>query len=179
MQDYTQIACTIPSMCVGHRTRMAARALSRHYHAYFRGAELTASQFGILVSLAATPHQSIAELGQELAMDATTMVRAVQQLERRGLVTAEGGQGRTSKRSTLTPAGRRVLRRGVARWQAAHRAMVQALGGEASARSALAAVQRLERTAAALLSDQQPATKAARRRERTIRERVRLRSTHG
>lgn len=152
MHDYRQIAASIPSVCVGHCTRMAARALSRHYHSYFRGTNLTASQFGILVSLASTPNQSIAELGRALEMEATTMVRAVQQLERRELVTTTGGRGRQTKRSTLTAAGRQALRRGVVRWQAAHEAVVDALGGERATRTALAAVKKLERAAGEMAS---------------------------
>jgi DNA-binding MarR family transcriptional regulator len=150
MQDLDALARLIPTMCIGHRTRMAARALSRHYHAYFRGANLTASQFGILLSLAAKPDQSIAQLGIDLQMEHTTMVRAVQQLERRGLVRATGGRGRQRKRSTLTPEGRRLLQGGVRRWQAAHHAVVEALGGERPAKALLAALDKLGRTATSL-----------------------------
>jgi DNA-binding MarR family transcriptional regulator len=149
MQDSASLARWIPAVCIGHRTRMAARALSRHYHSHFRGTNLTASQFGILVSLAAKPDQSIAQLAGDLGMEPTTMVRAVQQLERRGLVRASG-RGRQSKRSNLTPAGWRILQRGVRRWQAAHDAVVDALGGGPAAATMLAALKKLERIAGSL-----------------------------
>jgi DNA-binding MarR family transcriptional regulator len=149
MQDSGTLTRLIPAVCIGHRTRMAARALSRHYQSYFRGTNLTASQFGILLSLAAKPDQSIAQLAGDLGMQPTTMVRAVQQLERRGLVIASG-RGRQSKRSKLTPGGRRILQRGMRRWRAAHDAVVGALGGEPAATAMLAALKRLERIAGAL-----------------------------
>jgi DNA-binding MarR family transcriptional regulator len=156
MHDSDQLIAAIPSTCILHRTRMAARALSRHYQRFFRGLELTGSQFEILATLAAKPDQSIAALGREARMDATTVVRAVQQLQRRGLVRAEGGQGRQAKRSTLTPEGRKLLRRAVPRWKAAHDAVVQALGGPAPARSALGVIKNLETAAGALLAPAHP-----------------------
>lgn len=158
MHDYDHLLSTIPAICLGHRTRITARALSRLYQRFFRGIALTGSQFGILVTLAAKPDQTIAALGREVGMEATTVVRAVQQLERRGLVRTAGGAGRQAKRSALTAAGRRLLIRAVPRWQAAHGAMVEALGGDGAARSALRAIARLERSAGALLAEPAPAS---------------------
>jgi hypothetical protein len=132
MQDSASLARLIPAVCLGHRVRMAARALSRHYHRYFRGTNLTASQFGILLSLAAKPDQSIAQLADDLDM------------------VSASGRGRQSKRSNLTPGGRRILQRGVRRWRAAHTAVVDALGGEPSAAAMLAALKKLERIAGSL-----------------------------
>lgn len=161
MHDYDHLLSTIPAICLGHRTRITARALSRLYQRFFRGIALTGSQFGILVTLAAKPDQTIAALGREVGMEATTVVRAVQQLERRGLVRTAGGAGRQAKRSALTAAGRRLLIRAVPRWQAAHGAMVEALGGDGAARSALRAIARLERSAGTLLAEPAPASASA------------------
>lgn len=164
MHDYDQLVAAIPAICLEHRTRIAARALSRLYQRFFRGLALTGSQFGILVTLAAQPDQTIAALGRAVGMEATTVVRAVQQLERRGLVRTTGGAGRQAKRSTVTPSGRRLLVRAIPRWQAAHAAVVDSLGGDGPARSALRAIARLEQTAGALLEAPPPA--AADRPER-------------
>lgn len=164
MHDYERLIPAISSICMLHRTRMAARALSRHYQRFLRDVDLTGSQFALLVTLAATPEQSIAALSHEVGMDPTTVVRAVQQLERRGLVRAEGGQGRQAKRSTVTPAGHRVLRKAVPQWKSAHDTVVKALGGEAPARSVLGVIKDLETTAGALLA---PARRRGLERART------------
>src|SRR5438445_11042557 len=101
----------ITTVCIGHRARMAARALTRHYNAELRPVGLTAGQFGVLVALGAMPEQTVAMLAEAIGIDATTMVRGIQQLERRGLVTSVGGRGRQSKRSALTKAGAGVVGR--------------------------------------------------------------------
>ncbi|HEY1494300.1 MAG TPA: MarR family winged helix-turn-helix transcriptional regulator, partial [Candidatus Solibacter sp.] len=82
----------IATVCIGHRARMAARALTRHYNSYFRPLGLTAGQFGILVALAGEPGQTVVMLAEANGIDATTMVRGIQQLERRGLVESVGGR---------------------------------------------------------------------------------------
>lgn len=128
---------------------MAARAVGRHYRRFFRGTGLSAPQFNVMVTLAADPGQSVASLARALSMEPTTAVRAIQQLERRGFVESNGGRGRQSKRSSLTKPGVRALRLAIARWRAAHRELIAALGGQARARGVLAAVRRLERAVTA------------------------------
>src|SRR6266545_7914877 len=105
----------IATVCIGHRTRMAARALTRHYNAHFRPLGLTAGQFGILVALARQPGQTVGVLAEAVGIDATTMVRGIQQLERRGLVESTGGRGRQCKKSALTKPGLRLLSKAIPR----------------------------------------------------------------
>ena len=137
----------IAAVCVGHRARMAARALTRHYNAHFRSLGLTAGQFGILVALARMPGQTVAMLAESIGTDASTMVRGIQQLERRGLVESQGGRGRQSKKSALTPAGGRLLSRGIPRWEAAYGAIAKGMG-PAELKRAMTALTKLERAAA-------------------------------
>ena len=136
----------IAAVCIGHRTRMAARALTRHYNAHFRPLRLTAGQFGVLVALAGRPGITVAILAEAIGMDPTTMVRAIQQLERRGLVESTGGRGRQAKQSTLTTAGTRMLRRAIPHWEAAYAAIEAELGSKTLNRT-LAALAKLERAA--------------------------------
>ncbi len=118
----------IATVCIGHRARMAARALTRHYNAHFRQLGLTAGQFGILVALAGQPGQTVVMLADANGIDATTMVRGIQQLERRGLVESVGGRGRQSKKTSLTKSGATLLRRAIPHWEAAYAALADELG---------------------------------------------------
>ncbi|HEY1496612.1 MAG TPA: MarR family winged helix-turn-helix transcriptional regulator [Candidatus Solibacter sp.] len=136
----------IATVCIGHRARMAARALTRHYNAHFRPLGLTAGQFGILVALAGEPGQTVVMLAEANGIDATTMVRGIQQLERRGLVESVGGRGRQSKKSSLTKSGSRLLQRAIPRWEAAYTAIAEDLGA-ATLKKALTTLAALERAA--------------------------------
>ncbi|MCU1237190.1 MAG: transcriptional regulator, MarR family [Candidatus Solibacter sp.] len=139
----------ITTVCIGHRARMAARALTRHYNAQLRPVGLTAGQFGVLVALGTMPGQTVAMLAEASGTDATTMVRGIQQLERRGLVASVGGRGRQSKRSALTKAGARLLKRATPRWEAAYGAIAEEMG-EAAMTRAMAALGKLEKAAKAV-----------------------------
>jgi DNA-binding MarR family transcriptional regulator len=125
---------------------MAARALTRHYNSHFRPLGLTAGQFGILVALAGEPGQTVVMLAESNGIDATTMVRGIQQLERRGLVESIGGRGRQSKKSSLTKSGVRLLQRAIPRWEAAYAAIADELGS-APLKRALTTLAALERAA--------------------------------
>lgn len=140
----------IATVCIGHRARMAARALTRHYNAHFRPLGLTAGQFGILIALAGLPGQTVRMLADTIGIDATTMVRGIQQLEKRGLVESVGGRGRQSKRSALTKDGLRLLKKAIPRWRAAYESIAQEMGGTAM-KQAMAALGKLEHAAAKTL----------------------------
>jgi len=136
----------VATVCIGHRARMTSRALTRHYNGHLRTVGLTAGQFGILVTLAQMPAQTVGTLAAAIGTDATTMVRGIQQLERRGLVESTGGRGRQTKRSALTKAGARLLKRALPRWQAAYAAIAKAMGATALKR-AMADLKALEKAA--------------------------------
>ncbi len=91
--------------CPGFQARATARALTRFYNACFKPLGLTAEQFSLLVGIGAAHGASVVDLAESAGVDATTLSRNVQALQRRGLVDAEGGRGRAGKRLSLTSAG--------------------------------------------------------------------------
>lgn len=133
----------IRATCLGHHARMAARALTRHYNAYLRPVNLTAGQFGLLVALEAQGTRLLAQIADELGMDASTLARGIQDLERRGLIEARGGRGRGGKRAVLTPAGCDLLARATPLWRTALATVVDALGGQEEADSTLDCLSKL------------------------------------
>jgi DNA-binding MarR family transcriptional regulator len=139
----------IATVCIGHRARMTARALTRHYNEHFRCVGLTAGQFGVLAALGRQPGQTVSMLAGTNGIDASTMVRGVQQLERRGLVQSTGGRGRQSKKSRLTREGTRLLEQAIPQWEAAYGAIAEAMGS-ASLKRSLALLKKLEAAARAL-----------------------------
>lgn len=134
----------IGALCLGHRARVTARALTRHYNARLRPLDLTAGQFALLAALQASEPPTLQLLAERLGTDPTTLVRGIQQLQARGLAATDGGRGRRGKRTTLTTAGRKLLKRAVPLWEAAYSTLVAALGGESRATALRKSLRALE-----------------------------------
>jgi DNA-binding MarR family transcriptional regulator len=78
-------------------------------------AELTPGQFGVLAIIAANPGLKQIELGGALGVDRSTVVAAVDKLEKRGLVERRAvPKDRRAHALTLTPEGQRVYRKALA-----------------------------------------------------------------
>ncbi|QPC94690.1 MarR family winged helix-turn-helix transcriptional regulator [Mesorhizobium sp. INR15] len=125
--------------CPGFQARATARAVTRHYNTFFKPLGLTAEQFSLLVGVGSTRSATVAGLAVSAGVDATTLSRNVQNLERRDLVRAEGGRGRWGKQLGLTEAGRRLMAEALPRWELARAELSRRLGKEAlqSARRAM------------------------------------------
>jgi DNA-binding MarR family transcriptional regulator len=130
----------VEAQCPGFQARATARALTRYYNACFKPLGLTAEQFSLLVGIGAAEGATLIELANRAGVDATTLSRNVQALERRELVRAEGGRGRAGKRLALTPSGRRLVADAFPVWNLARAELARRLGDEqlGAARQAMA-----------------------------------------
>ena len=109
---------TIVSSCHMQAARSRARRLTALYEAAFAPLELTGGQFSILVAVGHAGNPAIHELADYLAMDRTTMSRALRPLERRTLIElASDPDDSRSKRVTLTSSGSELLERAIPLWQ--------------------------------------------------------------
>lgn len=117
--------------CLCLAAQRAARALARRFDEAFRPLGLTSGQFSLMMALNRPDPPSIGGLAAFLAMDRTTLTANLKPLEKGGLVkVAVDPDDRRSRRLTLTPAGRKVLRQAVPIWRRTH-AEVDRLTGEA------------------------------------------------
>lgn len=130
----------VSAECPGFQARVTARAITRFYNAFFQPFGLTAEQFSLLVGIGAADGATVAELAGRAGVDATTLSRNVQNLERRRLARAEGGRGRAGKRLSLTNAGRRLLLEALPAWEQAKAELSKRMGDRRlqSARRAMA-----------------------------------------
>jgi DNA-binding MarR family transcriptional regulator len=119
---------SIPEQCPGFQARATARAITRFYNAFFQPLGLTAEQFSLLVGIGAADGATVAELAGRAGVDATTLSRNVQNLERRRLARAEGGRGRAGKRLSLTNTGHRLLLEALPAWEQAKRELSKRMG---------------------------------------------------
>lgn len=107
------------SICVCHKSRMAMRSVTRAYDEALRPIGLRATQFLLLVAIAAEGAVSISALAGTMGMDRTTLTRNLGPLEKEGLI-QRGGEGwRRSRALKLTTTGRSLMSRGIPLWEAA------------------------------------------------------------
>ncbi|WP_322402494.1 MarR family winged helix-turn-helix transcriptional regulator [Massilia luteola] len=106
--------------CNCFASRKAARLITKMYEDHLAGVGLTSTQFSILVYVEEVEAASMKDLAVTLAMERTSVIRALQPLARDGLV-AIGPHEEDARRNVvrLADAGRARLARAVPVWQAA------------------------------------------------------------
>lgn len=115
--------------CLCLHVQRAARALARRFDEAMRPLGLTNGQFSMLMSLNRPQAARMWEVADLLAMDRTTLTAALKPLARRGLVTISIDENdKRSRRLSLTPAGRMLLRRALPIWKREHARIEQAAG---------------------------------------------------
>lgn len=106
--------------CNCFASRKAARLITKLYEDHLAAAGLTSTQFALLAHLDEAGAASVRDLVDALAMERTSIVRALQPLERDGLARQAPDQ-QDARRNvvSLTAAGRARLQQAIPLWQAA------------------------------------------------------------
>ena len=99
------------ALCFGHRSRKAARAVTRMFNQRLRPMGLNISQYVLLGVIAAGRTGSVAQMADEVGVESSALLRNLKLLEAKGLVASAGGRGRNGRRLTLTPGRRGTHRR--------------------------------------------------------------------
>ena len=115
--------------CMCHRTRMAARAVTRMYDDAFRSVGLRATQLGVLVAVSSGDAVSITALARLMGMDRSTLTRNLAPLEREGLIRVGNEGWRRSRTIEITRKGSGRLRDASLLWLDAQETLRQKLGG--------------------------------------------------
>lgn len=152
MSDFEpEILNGIATTCPGFQARATARAVTRYYNDCFKPLGLTAEQFSLLVGIGAAEGATLVDLAESAGVDATTLSRNVQNLERRGLVDVKGGRGRAGKQLSLTKSGQRLIFDALPVWKLAKADLSERMGDERLrlARQAMAALAEAAKSARA------------------------------
>lgn len=136
------------AICFGHRSRTAARAVTRAANQRLKPLGLNISQFILLGALSENEDRSIAAMAEAVGLDASALLRNLKLLEERGLIAGEGGRGRRGRRFAITQAGLDLVIAGVPIWAKAQQDLANALVG--SPETTRAALVDLEQAALAL-----------------------------
>ncbi|KRB40366.1 MAG: MarR family transcriptional regulator [Pseudomonadota bacterium] len=136
------------AFCFGHRSRKAARAVTRAFNLRLRPLNLNIAQFILLGVVARGEDRSVAAVADEVDVEPSALLRNLKLLEERGLIAITGGRGRRGRRIAITQAGLNLITSGVPIWVKAQSDLARALGG--SADTTRAALVDLEQAALAL-----------------------------
>lgn len=118
----------VAANCLCRKARSAARMLTRFYDRRFAGAGIEPTQFNILVGIRLSEPVSLVPLADHLGLERTTLTRNLGLLRRGGLVEIGRGDDARRRLLSLTPAGRRALKKALPRWKRAQQAAVSVLG---------------------------------------------------
>jgi DNA-binding MarR family transcriptional regulator len=109
-----------PEQCNCFAVRSAARHVTQLYDQFLAPIGLRVTQFSILAKLKRMGPLTINALAKDMAMDRTTLGRALQPLERDGLVQIEPTPSdRRAKEIHLTKSGEKRLQEAVKAWSQA------------------------------------------------------------
>jgi DNA-binding MarR family transcriptional regulator len=109
------------------QVRRANRSISRLYNLVLSSCGLTATQYVLLQSIAATREISQLQLSERLSVASATLSRRLSGLKKKGLVDLRlGAHG--SRIYALTPAGHALLASTSCQWQSAQYRLRSALG---------------------------------------------------
>ena len=116
-------------LCNCFASRKAARLITKMYEEHLAPAGLTSSQFTLLAHVDEVGSASIRDLVQAMAMERTSIVRALQPLERDGLV-VQVSDDEDARRNVvrLTAPGRQRLEQAIPLWHAAQQAFERKFG---------------------------------------------------
>ena len=138
----------ISLFCFGHRSRKAARAVTRAFNQRLKPLGLQITQFILLGAISRKDDRSIADLAEDVGVEPSAVLRNLKLLEERGLVSNAGGRGRGGRKLRITEAGRALIANSMPAWRKAQADLAALLDGKAH--ETRAALLRLERAALAL-----------------------------
>lgn len=134
--------------CFGHRSRKAARAVTRAFNQRLKPLNLQITQFILLGAVAREGERSIAALADDVGVEPSAVLRNLKILEERGLVNNSGGRGRGGRKLRVTEAGRALIAGSMPVWRQAQADLAALLDGRAD--ETREALVRLEQAALAL-----------------------------
>jgi DNA-binding MarR family transcriptional regulator len=117
--------------CNCFASRKAARLITKLYEDHLARVDLTSTQFSILVYVDGVEAASMKDLVGTMAMERTSVIRALQPLQRDGLV-AIAPHAEDARRNVvrLTDAGRARLAQAIPVWQQAQAEFENRFGAE-------------------------------------------------
>jgi DNA-binding MarR family transcriptional regulator len=114
--------------CACADVRRVARKLTSMYDSGLAPAEITITQYSLLVNIGRAGQLSHTALAERLGMDRTTLTRNVRPLIKAKWVAVASGEDRRQHLLQLTAAGKKKLSRGIRLWEKIQGQFVSEIG---------------------------------------------------
>ena len=99
----------VPRPCVCTSIRKAARILARTYDAALAQTGMSVTQLAVMRAVLRHPNESLSRVAADLAMDRTSLYRALEALRRRRWLTLNQGRDNRSRSAFITKSGELAL----------------------------------------------------------------------
>ncbi len=120
----------INSRCSCFNLRKVTRVVTQYFDRALEPAGIRATQYTLLISMAAYNAYTLTEMAHNLLMDRTTLTRNLRPLEKMGLIDICEAKDKRSKAYLLTNKGRDVIVQAVPLWEKAQVNVEMGLGLE-------------------------------------------------
>lgn len=116
--------------CVCFNLRRVTRVVTQFFDAEMRRQGIRSTQGTLLSALHSVGTTTMAELGDIMGMERTTLLRNLRPLQRDGLVSIDGGGHGGPVELSLTAKGRKLIEKLTPAWESAQLSAVRVLGEE-------------------------------------------------
>jgi DNA-binding MarR family transcriptional regulator len=114
--------------CACFDLRKATRAVSRMYDEFLRDKGMNITQFSLLRLIRTEKELSVSTLGRYMAMDRTSITRALAPLERDGLIDSRPGADKRIRIVFVTSKGSKLVENAEPKWHEAQEALMEIVG---------------------------------------------------
>lgn len=135
MSSSHDAAVKIFSECLGLRTRLLSRVLSRKFEEALRPVGITGPQLTLLVAVEICQPVRPSEIARILELEKSTLSRTLQRMEGLGWITLrESPDDARGQLVSITAGGRRMLEKALPAWERVQEALAEAMGRGAKGR---------------------------------------------
>ena len=103
--------------CPCFRARAVARRITRDYDEVFKELGLKSTQFSLLAIIKAKAPSSITTMADKLAMERTSLIRTLELMESKGLISLAAEGYRRERKISITEKGEKVLAQALPLWR--------------------------------------------------------------
>jgi len=118
----------VPRPCACNSVRRTARVLARTFDAAMAASGMNITQLAVMRAVQRHPRQPLSRVAEDLAMDRTSLYRALSALEKQRWVSVHAGPDGRTRTATVSAAGEAALSRADPGWSATQRALVERFG---------------------------------------------------
>jgi DNA-binding MarR family transcriptional regulator len=117
-----------PRPCACTSVRSTARVLARTFDSALADSGMNITQLAVMRAVLRHPNQPLSRVAEDLAMDRTSLYRALAALAKQHWVTLSDGADGRSRSAAITRKGEAVLARAEPGWANTQRALIERFG---------------------------------------------------